>query len=162
MSREARMPSSAGSSPEGRRSTYARNEPGPKLAPRSEHYAAIPGMEWWDEAFLHKGRQGARSTSVAERMKDEYESARLEHSRFHGLVHHPAPTRPPGGEAKQPATMPFYLTARDRKRVRRQQRAERDERDGVRPHTDDDDWRSSGELCHSDGALTQAREPPTM
>ena len=30
------------------------------------------------------------------------------------------------GEAKQPANMPFYLTQKDRKRVRRQQRAERE------------------------------------
>lgn len=97
-----------------------------RLPPRSEHYAAIPGTEWWDEAFLDPTRQQKRATSVAERMKDEYSKCRLDHNRFHGLVHHPASVRPLGGDAKKVQTMPFYLTARDRKRVRRQQRAERE------------------------------------
>ena len=59
-------------------------------------------------------------------MRDEYESCALEKSRYHGLVHHPASARPLGGEGKKVATMPFYLTAKDRKRVRRQTRAERE------------------------------------
>ena len=99
---------------------------GPRLPPRSEHYASIPGMEWWDEEFLGKDRHGARAASIAERMRDEYESCALEKSRYHGLVHHPASARPLGGEGKKVATMPFYLTAKDRKRVRRQTRAERE------------------------------------
>mmetsp|Transcript_26097 Transcript_26097/g.67674 ORF Transcript_26097/g.67674 Transcript_26097/m.67674 type:complete len:567 (-) Transcript_26097:30-1730(-) len=97
-----------------------------RLPPRSEHYASVPGTEWWDEAFLSPERQAKRNTSVAERMKDDYSKCRLDHNRFHGLIHHPSQVRALGGEKKQPANMPFYLTARDRKRVRRQQRAERE------------------------------------
>ena len=100
--------------------------PKPRLPPRSEHHASVPGTEWWDEAFLTRARREARAQSIAERVRDEYASCALGNSRFHGLVHHPAATRPLGGDAKMPANMPFYLTQKDRKRVRRQTRAERE------------------------------------
>ena len=74
--------------------------------------------EWWDEPLLPEGCSPG----------DEwcYASCALEHSRFHELVHHPAATRMVTGAPKAEVTMPYYLTKKDRKRIRRQARAERE------------------------------------
>ncbi|KAJ8611249.1 hypothetical protein CTAYLR_004134 [Chrysophaeum taylorii] len=96
------------------------------LPRRPEHVASVPGMEWWDEEFLPKEVRTKRLSSVAERVKDQYELCSVENSRFFGLVHHPPTAKPLGLEKKQPETIPFYLTRQDRKRVRRQTRAERE------------------------------------
>lgn len=93
---------------------------------RPEHVASIPGMEWWDEEFLSREAREKRTASISERMRDGYDACNVENSRFHGLVHHPAATKPLAASIKQPETMPFYLTKRDRKRIRRQTRAERE------------------------------------
>lgn len=96
------------------------------LPRRREHVASVPGMEWWDEEFVPKDVRQKRLASAAERIVDHYDTCALENCRFVGLVHHPATSKPLAPEKKEPATMPFYLTTKDRKRVRRQQRAERE------------------------------------
>lgn len=96
------------------------------LPRRPDHVASVPGMEWWDEEFLPKEARAKRLSSVAERMRDQYELCGIEHSRFYGLVHHPPAAKPLAPEKRQAETMPFYLTKQDRKRVRRQTRAERE------------------------------------
>lgn len=96
------------------------------LPRRPEHVASVPGMEWWDEEFVPKDVRAKRTASAAERVRDQYDSCALENSRFYALVHHPASTKPLAPRKKQPDTMPFYLTKQDRKRVRRQMRAERE------------------------------------
>ena len=96
------------------------------LPRRSPHFALVPGMEWWDEDFLDKATMEKRNESVANRFVDEYAKCAAEHSGFLALVHHPKTTKPLALPAPEPATMPFYLTKKDRRRVRRQARAERD------------------------------------
>lgn len=96
------------------------------LPRRPEHVASVPGMEWWDEEFVPKDVRAKRIASAAERVRDQYGSCALENSRFYALVHHPASTKPLAPRKKQPDTIPFYLTKQDRKRVRRQMRAERE------------------------------------
>uniref|UniRef100_A0A7S3JYS4 Uncharacterized protein n=1 Tax=Aureoumbra lagunensis TaxID=44058 RepID=A0A7S3JYS4_9STRA len=93
------------------------------LPRRSEHFASIPGMEWWDEPFLPKEIQEARIQSTARRIqKDEYENCAVDNNAFFTLVHHPKMKQ----QNKPSITIPFYLTKHDRKRIRRQTRAERE------------------------------------
>ena len=60
----------------------AMDEGAARLPPRSEHYASIPGMEWWDEDFLSRELRASRNASVAQRMRDDYDRCRLDHNRY--------------------------------------------------------------------------------
>ena len=98
---------------------------GTALPPAPDFRARVPGMEWWDEPFLPVELQQLRLSSAAERQNRSYDRCSAEHSRFHTLVHHPAPVSSKGGEKE--VLMPFYLTKRDRKRIRRQARTGREQ-----------------------------------
>ena len=103
------------------------------LPRRSAQFALVPGMEWWDEAFLDEKTKEKRDSSVAKRLLDDYSSCKPELCQFLKLVQHPVPVKPLATAISEPKTMPFYLTKKDRRRVRRQARAEweREKRDKI-------------------------------
>ena len=82
------------------------------------------GTEWWDEGVLSPERQARRNTSMWTH-EDDYSEVSARPQPVPRADPPPVEVRALGGEKKQPTNMPFYLTARDRKRVRRQQRAGR-------------------------------------
>ncbi|CAM9740533.1 unnamed protein product [Chrysoparadoxa australica] len=104
-------------------------KPAGELPKPHDWRAAIPVMEWWDEAFLEKGlRESKADGSLApEKATTEalYAAAKLQHCRFYKYVQHPVATRGAGEKAQAEVAMPVFLTKRERKRIRRQARLEK-------------------------------------
>lgn len=86
---------------------------------------APPAMEWWDEPFLPKQRRDQRKLSKAAADQDDFPLLCFTHSRTHRYVQHPLPVKPLVGEqAARP--LPLFLTKRERKKMRKANRAERE------------------------------------
>lgn len=103
-----------------------------------------PDMEWWDDAFLEpevgghlrahrlallKARaQGQRNPAKPPELAgvDLYEHCALEHCATRALVQHPVGVASET-DAERGAEMPVYLTKREKKKVRRQRRAEQEQ-----------------------------------
>ncbi|KAI7898536.1 pre-mRNA processing factor 3-domain-containing protein [Cokeromyces recurvatus] len=85
---------------------------------------APPNVEWWDAPFL-------ADKSYAE--VDTVDVDKLESLVTH-YVHHPVPIQPPGELHAAPVVRSLMLTKRERKKMRRQRRAEalKDKRDKIR------------------------------
>lgn len=85
------------------------------IAPKTDvHSEDIPqyGYEWWDSVIL---------TDDLNKMIDGKISVR--HQAITNLIEHPTQIRPPN-EPLRPAYMPVFLTQRERKKLRRQNRRE--------------------------------------
>ena len=57
---------------------------------------------------------------------DFYSLLSIINAKTHKLVQHPVPIKPLGGEAKEEIPLPLYLTQKERKRIRKQAREERE------------------------------------
>ena len=81
-----------------------------------------PNVEIWDETFLTKAKRqgGAESRSAS------YDDVELSNSKFRELILHPAPTKPVAFDKMKAPDLPVYLTKKERKRIRRQTRKERE------------------------------------
>ena len=87
----------------------------------------IPAMEWWDEFYLPKQKREQRKISKAAADVDEYDQANIQYSKTHIYVQHPVPIKPLGMiTEKSIITMPTYLTKKERKKLRKATRAERE------------------------------------
>lgn len=93
----------------------------------------LPSVEWWDEPFLPKAqREELRSSKQQSTSKDAevwYNQMALQNARTHKLVQHPVPCRPLNAAAdqkRQEIVLPTYLTKRERKKLRRATRQERE------------------------------------
>lgn len=79
----------------------------------------------WDEAFLPKKTRELRRRSKAAQQEDDSEHLNPQHCRTVKYIQHPVPIKPLGGEkAAEPLKM--YLTKKERKRIRRTARHERE------------------------------------
>ena len=86
----------------------------------------VPTMEWWDEAFLKKDKRDNRKASKFLSEQNDFEYLLLENNKFYKFVQHPIPVKPLGGE-KIITTIPMYLTKKERKKIRKSTRAEREQ-----------------------------------
>lgn len=86
------------------------------IAPKKELIEGeIPEIEWWDAYII-------RTADSYEALQDNEDL----HSRLEGITHlveHPIQMKPPAEPDKQPV-VPVYLTAAERKKLRRQNRTE--------------------------------------
>jgi U4/U6 small nuclear ribonucleoprotein PRP3 len=82
-------------------------------------------VEWWDEAFLPKEVRDTRRKSKAAVLLDDFALLDLTHCKTYKYVQHPVPVKPLGGDRPdEPLTM--FLTKKERKRVRKAAREERE------------------------------------
>ncbi|XP_044735067.1 U4/U6 small nuclear ribonucleoprotein Prp3 isoform X2 [Chrysoperla carnea] len=72
----------------------------------------IPAMEWWDSVIL-----------VDDLNKMENDKIAIKRSAISNLVEHPTQMRPPT-DPRKPVYMPVFLTKKERKKLRRQNRRE--------------------------------------
>lgn len=86
----------------------------------------VPSMEWWDEAFLPKDLKELRKSSRAAAEIDNYDKAALMNCKTFKYIQHPIPIKPLGGELPD-APLPMFLTKKERKRIRKQTRAAREQ-----------------------------------
>jgi U4/U6 small nuclear ribonucleoprotein PRP3 len=106
-----------------------------------------PDMEWWDAAFLPAAQQkayvathvgGVRTSaaiaaaaaasaagSVDGAPVFSYDALNVAHAKSWQYIHHPVPILP-SAEPAQPVALPLMLTKQERKKLRRQRRAERE------------------------------------
>lgn len=89
----------------------------------------VPSMEWWDEAFLPKEKRDQRRVSRAAAEQDDFPLLSATHCKVIRLVQHPLPVRPPGSAASSsgPPPLPTFLTKKERKKLRKATRAEREQ-----------------------------------
>ena len=85
----------------------------------------VPSMEWWDESFLPKDIRESRRRSLVQSSNDDYEKLLLQNSKTFKYIQHPIPVKALGGE-KSEEPLPMYLTKKERKRIRRKMREERE------------------------------------
>eukprot|EP01040_Poterioochromonas_malhamensis_P008368 gene8368-9054_t len=85
----------------------------------------VPTMEWWDEAFLPKTRRDTRKISKAACEQDEYDACNIQNIKTYKFIQHPIPLKPLG-DTKTVPILPMYLTKKERKKLRKSQRAERE------------------------------------
>lgn len=84
------------------------------IAPKVEtQVEEIPNVEWWDSVVLTNDSY----------VEDEEGKIPLKESAITNLVEHPIQVRPPS-EPLKPAYMPVFLTKKERKKLRRQNRRE--------------------------------------
>lgn len=82
------------------------------IAPKTEALSEdVPNVEWWDSVILTGG------------YPNEDESTTIKSSTITNLVEHPTQMRPPTDPLK-PIYMPVFLTKKERKKLRRQNRRE--------------------------------------
>ncbi|EZA52724.1 U4/U6 small nuclear ribonucleoprotein Prp3 [Ooceraea biroi] len=82
------------------------------IAPKTEALSEdVPNIEWWDSVILTGG------------YVNETESTAIKSSTITNLVEHPTQIRPPTDPLK-PIYMPVFLTKKERKKLRRQNRRE--------------------------------------
>ncbi|CAG5077489.1 Similar to PRPF3: U4/U6 small nuclear ribonucleoprotein Prp3 (Homo sapiens) [Cotesia congregata] len=83
------------------------------IAPKTEALNEdVPNVEWWDSVILASGYP----------VKED-EQVQIKHSTITNLVEHPIQMRPPT-ESSRPVYMPVFLTKKERKKLRRQNRRE--------------------------------------
>lgn len=83
------------------------------IAPKTDfHLEDVPAMEWWDSVVLVNDLDTYTDGKIAIRT-----------SAITNLIEHPQQIRPPN-EAVRPAYLPVYLTQKERKKLRRQNRRE--------------------------------------
>jgi hypothetical protein len=100
--------------------------PKPALVPPVQD-TVLPSMEWWDEVFLPKQKRDQRKISKAAADIDEYELTHINHCKTHIYIQHPIPVKPLGmNETAANAIVPVYLTKKERKKLRKATRAERE------------------------------------
>ncbi|KAL0130044.1 hypothetical protein PUN28_001970 [Cardiocondyla obscurior] len=82
------------------------------IAPKTEALSEdVPNIEWWDSVILTSG------------YPNENESTAIKNLTITNLVEHPTQMRPPTDPLK-PIYMPVFLTKKERKKLRRQNRRE--------------------------------------
>jgi U4/U6 small nuclear ribonucleoprotein PRP3 len=86
----------------------------------------VPSMEWWDEVFLSKDLRELRKSSRAAAEIDNYDKTALTNCKTYKYIQHPVPIKPLGGEIPE-APLPMFLTKKERKRIRKQSRAAREQ-----------------------------------
>ncbi|XP_023316106.1 U4/U6 small nuclear ribonucleoprotein Prp3 [Trichogramma pretiosum] len=85
------------------------------IAPKTEALSEeVPNVEWWDSVILQTDYENADSNDINEVIRV---------STITNLVEHPAQMRPPT-EPSKPMYMPVFLTKKERKKLRRQNRRE--------------------------------------
>ncbi|KAH0557933.1 U4/U6 small nuclear ribonucleoprotein Prp3 [Cotesia glomerata] len=83
------------------------------IAPKTEALNEdVPNVEWWDSVILASGYP-----------VNEDEQVQIKYSTITNLVEHPIQMRPPT-ESSRPVYMPVFLTKKERKKLRRQNRRE--------------------------------------
>lgn len=88
--------------------------------------SVTPSLEWWDEAFLPKLRREQRKISkAAAAEKDDFALLSLTNSRTYKYIQHPLPIKPLIAELQQ-TPLPMYLTKKERKKLRKANRQERE------------------------------------
>ncbi len=98
---------------------------------------AVVEIEWWDEALLPKGIREYKSAGKlppsACTTEALYNACTLEACSTHKYVQHPPPSVGYASTPVNGSAIPVYLTKRERKRVRRQNRMEKeqDKRDKI-------------------------------
>jgi U4/U6 small nuclear ribonucleoprotein PRP3 len=95
------------------------------LVPPPSDMGIIPTMEWWDEAFLPFDVRDNRRKSKASALNDDYCLLAIVNSKTYKYVQHPVAIKPLGGE-KAVVPLPMFLTKKERKRIRKQTREERE------------------------------------
>lgn len=103
------------------------------IPPRPE--TTTPAVEWWDVEFLPKDQRamvdkfGLIKAKVRAETPDatvSYTDMKLKHCGTAHVVEHPARLNVIVRKDEQPVAMPLMLTATERKKIRRQNRAERE------------------------------------
>jgi len=79
----------------------------------------VPDVEWWDQTVLPNGTYTDISYDTAGQPVID-----LKKEKVTNLVEHPIPLEPPN--EKTPAAMPMFLTKKERKKLRRRNRMERE------------------------------------
>lgn len=92
----------------------------------------VPGVEWWDELFLPKDLRDLRKASKASAAtSDDYAKVHISYVKTYKYIQHPVPIKPITSTAGNHGTegdvpMLMYLTKKERKRIRKTARAERE------------------------------------
>ena len=90
----------------------------------------IPTIEWWDECFLPKQKRELRKISkIAQQDETDYDHLSINHVKTHKYIQHPLPIKPITSQStteKSIPVIPMYLTKKERKKLRRSIRAERE------------------------------------
>jgi hypothetical protein len=97
------------------------------LLPPPDDGIIIPDthIEWWDEVYLPKELRETRKKSKAAMLLDNFDELDIVNSKTYKLIQHPIAVKPLGGDrADEPLTM--FLTKKERKRVRKAAREERE------------------------------------
>ena len=102
------------------------------VVPSAADSGVVPAVEWWDEAFLPKELRELRRRSVAAAAGDDSSLLDIAHAKTHRYVQHPPCIKPLGGE-KPSMPLPMFLTLKERKRIRKNKRAvkEQEKRDKI-------------------------------
>ena len=86
----------------------------------------VPILEWWDEAYIAKTIREDRKKIKANYSIDDYELLQLSNVKTWKYVQHPVAIKPLGGE-KVEVPLPMFLTKKERKRIRKTERAVREQ-----------------------------------
>ena len=81
-----------------------------KLVPKGDTKSATPDVEWWDALILKNGHSS------------QYDPSELREEAITNLVEHPIQLKPL--ESKAPEVVPVFLTKKEQKKLRRQNRRE--------------------------------------
>jgi U4/U6 small nuclear ribonucleoprotein PRP3 len=80
----------------------------------------VPAIEWWDLPYVRKEKRGKKEAFSAE------EDMALEATKEWKYVQHPVEVAPAGGERPVERPVEVMLTKKERKRIRRQSRSDRE------------------------------------
>ena len=86
----------------------------------------VPILEWWDEVYIAKNIREDRKKTKAAYIIDDYELLQLTNVKTWKYVQHPVSIKPLGGE-KVDVPLPMFLTKKERKRIRKTERAVREQ-----------------------------------
>ena len=86
----------------------------------------VPMIEWWDEIFLPKDiRDKRKQSKLSTYEQDDVMSVAIVNSRTFKYIQHPIPVKSLGSE-KNEEPLKMFLTKKERKRIRRKTREERE------------------------------------
>ena len=93
-------------------------EPAIQIKSRVDFKSDAPQVEWWDAFFLPEGRLNF----PAEALQD----SDFFMDRITSYIQHPVPLKNSQVEATKQMTVPFYLTEKEKKKLRRKKRVEKE------------------------------------
>lgn len=104
----------------------AYGEPRIKLSHLIQKAAEMPQVEWWDEFFVPPAKLDAETPLLTKFKPGKIEEADIYMDRLTHFVQHPVPIVSERVKSDEQMTIPYMLTAAEKKKLRRKKRLEKE------------------------------------